>query len=275
MRETILDGAKCLLGECCNLLNENEVEYLIVGGWSPFLFNSNGINHPGTKDVDVLFKKGFEENQLKEVIEIFLKNGFYQSAKHNFQLLREIEIKGYKFIYNMDLLHPDNQEKKSEMFVDHIDFPVKESEITMVNYKSKTILLPKSDLFFTDFYDIYTDSFDLLNGEAKQISFKLLDEAGIILSKLKSAFNEKRTRDAYDIFLAIKFNRNYLATIKKLKQIINKNVSVKESFDNLLKSKNINYLNNNITDWMSKLGLNIHNSSSIQVFKKFKKDLEI
>ena len=273
MRETLLDGAKSLLGECCYILNQNNIEYLIVGGWAPFLYNSNGYLHPGTKDVDILFKRGFEENQLKEIIEIFLSKGFFQSAKHSFQLLKEIEINGYNFIYNVDLLHPDNQEKKPEMYVDHINFPIKESIYISVNYKGKTILLPKSDSFFTDFSDKYTDSFHLLNDETAEITFDLLDEAGIILSKLESAFIAKRDRDAYDIYLALKYNRDYESTILKLKKIIAENLSVKNLFEKFLKKESIVYLDDKVTDWTAKMNNYNPNFSSIEVFEKLKIDL--
>lgn len=275
MRETILDGARCLLGECCEILNRSKVEYIIVGGWSPFLLNSNGYLHPGTKDVDVLFKKGLITNQLETVINEFLKNDFLQSAKHPFQLLKTIDIHDHKFVYNIDLLHPDDQEKKSDMFVDHIDFPIKESEIIDVNYKGKTIRLPKSDLFFTSFYDKVSHDFLLLNGETKNIEFDLLNESGLILSKLKSVFNEKRTRDAYDIYLAIEYNRDYQNSIRKLKDIISKNTLVKESFENLFDQKNYPMLDENINNWKAELKLWQPNWYAASIFDKFKSDLGI
>lgn len=275
MRETILDGATCLLGECCEILNYSEVEYIIVGGWSPFLLNSEGYLHPGTKDVDILFKKGLESNQLEDVINEFLDNGFIQSAKHPFQLLKTIDIKDYKFIYNVDLLHPDDQEKKSDLFVDHIDFPIKESEIINVNYKGKTIRLPKSDLFFSGFYDEFSQDFCLLNGETKNIKFNLLNESGLILSKLKSVFNEKRTRDAYDIYLALEYSRDYELNIKKLKNIISQNISVKQSFENFLDEKHHLMLDENINNWKAELNHWRPNWSAIPVLTKFKNDLGI
>lgn len=216
------DGATTLLGETCDLLNTQEIEYLIVGGWSPFLLNQAKFHHPGTKDVDVLFKSGTEKGKLKEVIETFLANDFIQSAKHPFQLLKTYEINSHKFMYNVDLLHPDNQEEKPEMYVDHIDFPVKESKYMKIDYSGKTIILPQSDLFFSDFSFSHEQTFNLTDGTKKEIKFNLLDEAGLILSKTKSVYNPKRTRDAYDIFLAFHQSRNPEKTIEQLKTISSK-----------------------------------------------------
>src|SRR5690606_21527109 len=155
----------------------------------PYLLNQTELfPHPGTKDVDVLFKSGTEKGELKEVIQAFLDSGFIQSAKHPFQLLKKYEIKGYDFMYNVDLLHPDDQENKPENYVDHIDFPIRESKYMRIDYSGKTIILPQSDLFFEDFSFVHTQTCQFSSGETKDIQFNLLDEAGLILSKTKSVF---------------------------------------------------------------------------------------
>ncbi|UWX60474.1 hypothetical protein N0B40_19035 [Chryseobacterium oranimense] len=275
MNETIQDGALSLLGETTKILNENNVEYLIVGGWSPFLLNKGKLPHPGTKDVDILFKSGTETGKLKEIIDTFLKNGFTQSAKHPFQLLKVFEIKGYNFVYNVDLLHPDNQEKDPELYIDHIDFPVKESHTMRVDYKGKTILLPKSDFFFNDFITQYPLEYINSNGEKENIEFNLLNEAGLILSKSKSVFEVKRTRDAYDIFLSIKQNKNYDKTIQQLKNISETNPQITDALQNIYTDENLKKIDNNIYDWCSKLDVSEGRRESLNVFEKFFKDLNI
>jgi hypothetical protein len=42
------------LGEVSTLLVNQIVDFVIIGGWLPFLFNSRPIPHPGTFDVDIL-----------------------------------------------------------------------------------------------------------------------------------------------------------------------------------------------------------------------------
>lgn len=209
MFKTIEQGSLALLAETCQILNEKKTEYLIVGGWSPYFLNSNPILHPGTKDVDILFQSGTNEGELKELIESFLSKGFVASAKHPFQLLKVFDINGIEFMYNIDLLHPDNQAKNPEKYVDHIDFPVKESRGLRIDYSGKTILLPKSDNFFEHFKIQYKDSFILADKSEVEVEFSLLDEAGLIISKSSSYENVKRTRDAFDIYLALKQSRNY------------------------------------------------------------------
>lgn len=275
MRTTIQDGALALLGETTELLNSHGIDYIIVGGWSPFLLNSAPFPHPGTKDVDILFKSGTQEGELKALIETFIKKGFVQSAKHPFQLLKAIDINRHSFMFNIDLLHPDDQEKKPEMFVDHIDFPVKESHSMRIDYKGKTIILPKSDFFFSDFYTKYQHEFELTDGTKKNIEFNLLNEAGLILSKAKSAFNEKRTRDAYDIFLAIQQCRNYESTIGQLLNISNNHKAIFLAIEKMHTPKNLEILDRNIYEWFSKVDVEESDRNTDETFKKFFLDLNI
>lgn len=274
MRETIQDGALALLGETVNILNYNDIDYIIVGGWSPFLLNSTSFPHPGTKDIDILFKSGAESGSLNFLIEEFLKNGFTQSAKHSFQLLKSININGYEFMFNIDLLHPNSQEENPNLFVDHIDFPVKESHVISINYRGKTIVLPKSDFFFDGFYVKQKMEFELLNGEKKTIEFNLLDEGGLILSKTQSVFNKKRKRDAYDIFLSVTQVRDYEAMISKLRNISQKENNIKEAFEKLKESDSLALLKENIHEIFNDLRIHdIHDTD--RTFKTFFKDLDI
>lgn len=127
------DGAFGLLAETADILNRNKIKYIIVGGWSPLLLNDNPIAHPGTKDVDILFENGYRKKELGEIILKFIDSGFLLSAKHDFQLFKEIEVQGNKFIYNIDLLHPTETQKPEEIYVDHIDL-----EIPSDKYQSNT-----------------------------------------------------------------------------------------------------------------------------------------
>jgi hypothetical protein len=251
----IQDGATHLLGEACQLLNNEKIEYLIVGGWSPYLLNQAEFPHPGTKDVDVLFKSGTEKGQLREVIKSFIKAGFIQSAKHPFQLLKTYKLNGHDFMFNVDLLHPDNQAKKPEKYVDHIDFPVKESKYMKIDYSGKTIILPQSDLFFDEFSFLHTENIQFLDGSKKEVSFNLIDEAGLILSKTKSVYNSKRTRDAYDIFLAFYQSRNREKTIEQLKAVSEKYPEVKTSLNKMYTQENLKLFNTNCYEWFSILNV--------------------
>jgi hypothetical protein len=47
-------AAFALLQEVTGALLECNVDFVIVGGWVPFLFHAERFGHPGTYDVDVL-----------------------------------------------------------------------------------------------------------------------------------------------------------------------------------------------------------------------------
>ncbi|WP_318640568.1 hypothetical protein [Flavobacterium ardleyense] len=270
------DGATHLLGETCQLLNEQKIEYLIVGGWSPYLLNQAKYPHPGTKDVDVLFKSGTEKGQLKEVIQSFINEGFIQSAKHPFQLLKTYKLNGHNFMFNVDLLHPDNQAEKPEKYVDHIDFPVKESKYMRIDYSGKTIILPQSDLFFDEFSFLHTQNIQFLDGSKNDVSFNLLDEAGLILSKTKSVYNAKRTRDAYDIFLAFYQGRNPEKTIQQLKSVSEKYPDVKTSLQKMYTEKNLELFNTNCYEWFSNLNVSEgEREIVVNEYEKFFKSIDL
>ena len=60
MLNSINDGAKELLRNTIAVLNNfEELEYIIIGGWCPLLRNKTEICHPGTLDVDILFKEAY------------------------------------------------------------------------------------------------------------------------------------------------------------------------------------------------------------------------
>lgn len=96
-----------------------EDEYIVIGGWCPYLRNTSGIKHPGTLDVDVLFKDGYQEGALARSINALRQKGFIASAKHGFQLLLEKQVGAERLIYNVDLLHPRMSDTDKDMFVDH------------------------------------------------------------------------------------------------------------------------------------------------------------
>ena len=176
------EGAFGLLAETADILNRNKINYIIVGGWSPLLLNNNPIVHPGTKDVDILFENGYRKKELGKIILKFIDSGFLLSAKHDFQLFKEIEVHGKKFIYNIDLLHPTETQKPEEIYIDHIDLGIPSDKYQSNTFKMKSIALPSSQALFDN--------------------------------KIP-----KRFRDSLDIYLAITQNSNkeFYSELKKLK----------------------------------------------------------
>jgi len=236
--QSINDGAKNLLKETVSELSKFEgLEYIIIGGWCPFLRNEKDIVHPGTLDVDILFREGYQSTALKDIIKAFIEAGFIPSAKHKFQLLKEQKIQDKDFICNIDLLHPKMTEydENRGLFVDHLDLdvPLKGEETV----KMTSIVLPNSALLFDDsLFDKYTlDSFE----------FNLVDFTGMFLTKMESCQKQKRERDSFDIYLAF---LNDGVDVNKLQAIAQKNNHVKtalESFKEFLRNKS-DIFNSNI-----------------------------
>ncbi|MEZ4809048.1 MAG: hypothetical protein R2819_01695 [Allomuricauda sp.] len=227
------DGAYGLLVETVDILNSNNVKYIIVGGWSPLLLNSKPITHPGTKDIDILFEYGYRKKELGDIILKFINSGFLLSAKHDFQLFKEITVQGKKFIYNIDLLHPIETQKPNEIYVDHIDLGIPSDKYQSNTFKLKSIALPSSQALFDNKlstpYKIKS-----INGH---VTVNLMDEIGTLITKSQSLKIAKRFRDSLDIYLAITQNRDekFYYTLKKLKDKVpdtfNTLYGIKEFYD--------------------------------------------
>jgi hypothetical protein len=90
MANTVVEGATELLIDTISALSTtSEGEYIVIGGWCPYLRNTSDIKHPGTLDVDLLFREGYREGALTRSINALRQKGFVASAKHPFQLLIE------------------------------------------------------------------------------------------------------------------------------------------------------------------------------------------
>ncbi|MCF8178542.1 MAG: hypothetical protein K9J74_08545 [Sulfuritalea sp.] len=200
---TMQEAVEALLADITCFLNSTGYEYLVVGGWSPYLRNATAHKHPGTRDVDILFSDGGVKNKLHDVIRGLLDRGYKVSAKHDFQLLRAINVQGHQLVFNVDLLHPSESVRNPEMMVDHFDLGIKQSDLAE-GKAVKSMVLPSSALLF---YEGFSEPYELttcdLAGAELSVSFPLLGHAGLILSKCESVKYEKRPRDAFDIFLAI------------------------------------------------------------------------
>lgn len=171
------------------------VEYMVIGGWCPVFRNSTKIKHPGTLDVDLLFRDSYRSGAILEVIRALLDSGFRASAKHPFQLLKSQKINNEELVFNIDLLHPNMTTDKSVtgMFVDHLelDVPLRKTGRELKSVKS--IVLPNSSVLFSQ--GLY--STERIGGT----DFKLISFDGMFISKMDSCQKQKRERDSFDIYL--------------------------------------------------------------------------
>lgn len=179
------------------------------------MLNSQPIHHPGTKDVDILFDGGYEKGSLKEIIEEFIKYGFIFSAKHDFQLFKEIEVMGKKFVYNVDLLHPLETIKPDEIYVEHIDLGIPASKYQGETYIMKSIALPSSQSLFKNSIITYYQ-FNNEGDNEKSTKIPLMSEAGTLITKSQSVLIPKRYRDSLDIYFAIAQNQSYELLISSI-----------------------------------------------------------
>jgi hypothetical protein len=229
--ETVIDGAKSLLLDSSSILNGLKIDYVVIGGWCPMLRNTRtDLVHPGTKDIDILFRDADVPLKLQNVIQAFLDRGYLVSAKHDFQLFRIINVSGHKLVFNIDLLHPSESQDNPEMFVDHFEFDFCENQDLFQKKMMKSIVLPSSAIIFEGYYDNIKFEAQRFNGCHGETNLPLINEAGLVLSKCQSVKSIKRERDAFDIYLVLS-QENINPTIHELSNIYHSNEDVKFLLD--------------------------------------------
>jgi hypothetical protein len=211
MLNSIQDGARSLLKDTAEALQKfPDLQYIVIGGWCPVLRNETALVHPGTLDVDLLFRDSYISGSINEVVTHFLEFGFVPSAKHPFQLMRVQNIRGKDFVFNIDLLHPKMQSDKatSGMFVDHLDLDVPLTNAETEFKKMKSVVLPNSEILFLN---------GLFSRESIEgVPFNLVTFDGMFATKMDSCQKQKRERDAFDIYLGFLGNNINVSTIKAI-----------------------------------------------------------
>lgn len=197
---SVLDASKELLVEVSTILLGAEAEFIVVGGWSPYLLNTTEFKHPGTKDVDILFSDGAAERGLEQYVHLLLQNGFMPSAKHDFQLLKPISVNGHELVFNVDLLHPSESLKNPELFTDHFDLHIRDGDLEKTKFV-RSIVLPSSEILFRSGFNQTIRVVAPLTG--KDAFVPLISPAGAILSKCESVHLAKRPRDSFDIYISL------------------------------------------------------------------------
>ena len=188
--KTINDGAKVIFDEAIDLLSDDLDKVVIIGGWGPFLRNSS--IHPGTKDVDVLFSFDYTKEEVGKVIMRFLDKGYMVSAKHGFQILKPVQVLERRYLYNIDFLHPAIERDNIVELHDVINLDVTIDGFIVKTVQTAGIL--RGDLVFDE--NLYEPRD--INGA----KVNLLNDTGVIITKIKSCCTPKRPRDIYDVILA-------------------------------------------------------------------------
>lgn len=197
------------------LTEASVTDYVIIGGWCAYL-NRRDKSHPGTIDVDILFKEGHVPYNLRKYIETMRRKGYFTSAKHHFQLLNVFDVNGEKFCFNIDLLHTSTNQQAHELFVDQLDLNVLLDDEQEDKVKMISIVQKESKVLFDE------GLFEQKTLESG-LTFNLIDYTGLFITKTKSCQSDKRDRDSYDIFLGFETGQ---VDIDRLSNICKRNFSI-------------------------------------------------
>lgn len=183
-------AATGLLLDVVKRLTESNVDFVVVGGWIPYLFNSHPITHPGTFDVDILLNEATSREVFEAAASKLLKSGYLRAPKNSFQLHRILKVLGEDLVYHADFLH--------RKYADDSD------GLLMHWGKFQSIASPGMDIIFTE-HERQTREVNAIDfgGQAASFDVPFCTEAGFIGAKGRSAMTEKRTRDAFDVFLVV------------------------------------------------------------------------
>lgn len=210
----VIDGAKQLLRESTEIIDDSINDIIFVGGWGPYIRHTD--RHPGTKDVYLLFPVKYSKADMANILNRFLEYGYFISAKHDFQLCRAIVLGNQTYIYNVDLLHPTEGKMNKVDFIEIMDLDVTDG----IRVKP---LLSINIQYGSEIYS--NELYESVSYEGKK--FNVLDGAGIIISKLNSAHNKKRLRDIFDIYLSLEEK----GALEKLLQLGGSNPTVQKNIE--------------------------------------------
>lgn len=197
-------GCKGLLLTTVGALNANTADYVIAGGWVPVLSDPNhpSLSHPGTHDVDVLLMG--ELSSVQSAARALLAANFRPSAKHEFQLLRNACVLTQEFVFNVDLMHPHEGDRKPEMYNDIFDLGVNDAYDPRGSRHMKSIAFKSAAIVYEQnlFGRIPVEGTNL-DGVWVTLDIPILSPSAAIMSKCESASIPKRTRDAFDIYFIL------------------------------------------------------------------------
>jgi hypothetical protein len=184
--DNLEEARKALLCNAVTVARSSGEPFAVVGGWSPFLLNSQPIRHPGTADVDLLFAEGVTPGQLQQCYRLLLDAGYYPSAKHEFQLVWLATVGSQELAFNVDILHPDEHTRR-DLFVDHIELPVPMTPFIKQCLKLKSVVIPASRFVFrfNRIVQVKVQSVSPAGG-VQSTNVPVIDEAGLLVTKSHS-----------------------------------------------------------------------------------------
>lgn len=204
----LTEGCRGLLATTSTVLNQTDLRYAIAGGWVPLLTEPNHptLKHPGTRDVDVLIMDN--EQAVRDAAKALLDAGFRPSAKHEFQLLRDARVGEFEFVFNVDLMHPQEEAKTPDTYNDIFDMGVGDAYDPRGSRFAKSIAFRSAAMVYEQnlFTSLQIKALDLDNVSV-DVAVPLLSPAAAVMSKCESVKVVKRTRDAFDIYYLLTGNK--------------------------------------------------------------------
>jgi hypothetical protein len=179
--ESDQSAAYALLGNATTALNECGVNFVVVGGWVPFLFHSHRFGHPGTFDVDILLhSESLEDGSFDLAAEKLLGEGYLRAVKNRFQAHRVIRVGDEDLVFHVDFLNESNQGE----------------QLNIVGGRGRiqSIYTPAMEAVFK--YDSFRFHNTLPNVRFPSVETFLASKAAGTLVK-------KRPRDAFDAFISV------------------------------------------------------------------------
>lgn len=174
-------AAQKLLNETTTTLNDHKVNYVVVGGWSPYLFHSQKYGHPGTFDVDVLLdSKSLDDGSFDSASNALLSNGYMRAPKNVFQAHRILNVNGEDLVFHIDFLNERE--------------PTNEIEIVTGQGRMKSVYteIMKAVFKYADF-----------RTHSAFPNVRFPSPETFIATKAVAASVKKRQRDAFDIFVTV------------------------------------------------------------------------
>jgi len=157
------------------------VEFVIVGGWSPFLFHSKKYGHPGTFDVDVLLhSKSLDDGTFDRASEELMQSGYLRAAKNPFQAHRILRVGAEDFVFYVDFLN--EREPRDEL------------EFVGGNGRMKSIYTQSMQAVFR--YENYRTL-------PNYPGLRFPSPETFVVTKAAAARVAKRGRDAFDVFVTV------------------------------------------------------------------------
>lgn len=173
------EAAFALLENTTAVLEKCDVQYVVVGGWVPYLFHRHKFGHPGTFDADILLHStSLADNTFDMAAESLLDSGYLRAVKNRFQAHRILRVGEEDLVFHVDFLNETNQGE----------------QLTIVGGKGllQSIYTPAMEAVFK-----YTPF--RFHERLPNVRFPSVET--FLASKAAGTLVKKRPRDAFDAFI--------------------------------------------------------------------------